>query len=873
MIMDGTDVAYAGHQKGGLCPSENSMQKSTSRVASFYLPLVAICVFLSALSTAAQAPLPDSPSIEAEAHALVAKLTLQQKIKMLAGDGGTAAIPSISLPHFKMSDGPAGVRVWGPTTVYPSGMALAATWDPNLARREGERLGRDARARNVNFLLGPGINIARSPISGRNFEYLSEDPFLNAAIAVPYIEGVQAQGVIATVKHFALNNQEFNRHNASSDVDERTMREIYLPAFEAAVTKAHVDAVMDSYNLVNGVHATENEWLNVEVLKHDWGFQGILMSDWDSTYNGIAAAKHGLDLEMPSPEFMNAKNLLPALRSGELRESTLDDKVLRLIRTELRYGFTRRPQFDSAESTYSVGDRAIALQGALESITLLKNEGHLLPLDPKKIKSVAVIGPDAFPAIIGGGGSSDASAFEPVSILAGIADLLGPNIKILYSRGVPDVPSVLRDTLWEGSVKVETFHSRDFSGVPIVTTTQHIANWHPYQPSPQDVDRNPRSIRYTTSFRTAKAGSYLLVAAAPREDSFEVEINGRRVLAQGDSLVHTPTYKSVELAANQTIDIEAKYLPYYSGVSFALGMVYDPGILSPERAAALADVAIVAVGFSPATEGEGHDRTFALPPWQDELIDKVAAANPHTIVTYTGGGSVDTHLWLDKVPVLLHTFYPGQEGGRAVADILFGKHNPEGKLPITFDRSWKENPSEPYYYPVSDADTSLKETRADGSPVTYRIQHIKYGDKLMVGYRYWTTTGKHPLFPFGFGLSYTDFRFSNLQVPARARSGSTVAVAFDISNTGKVAGAEVVQLYVCDPSAKSRRPERELKGFQKVDLAPNATQHVVFTLGARAFSYWDESAHKWRIDPGKFVIRVGDSSEETPLHADLTLYE
>jgi beta-glucosidase len=290
-----------------------------------------------------------------------------------------------------------------------------------------------------------------------------------------------------------------------------------------------------------------------------------------------------------------------------------------------------------------------------------------------------------------------------------------------------------------------------------------------------------------------------------------------------------------------------------------------------KKFAAAADVVVLAVGFSPDTESEGQDRAFALPWGQDALIDTVAQANPHTIVTLTGGGGADTRRWLAKVPALLHTYYPGQEGGTAVAEILFGKRNPEGKLPVSFDRTWDENPSAPWYYPVKGDDTALHVTQPGMKPVDVVISHVKYDDKLMVGYRYWTTTGKHPLFPFGFGLSYTTFSFSRLQVPATAASGSTVSVSFDVTNTGSVAGAEVAQLYVSDPSAKATRPERELKGFAKVRLAPGETQHVTLSLDARAFSYWDTAAHKWTIDPGKFVIRVGDSSENTPLHSDLNL--
>jgi len=721
----------------------------------FLLPVYSILALVFAsisplcLELRAQAPVPDSPDLSAQAHALLSKLTLEQKIELLGGIDNmfTRPMPAIGLPRFKMSDASVGVRTWGPTTAYAGGSALAASWDTDLARKLGEALGRDARARNVNFLLGPGVNIARSPLSGRNFEYLSEDPFLNSALVVPFIEGVQSQGVIATVKHYALNDQEFNRHNASSDVDERTMREIYLPTFEAAVTKAHVDAVMNSYNLVNGVHATQNDFLNLKVLKGEWGFEGILMSDWDSTYDGVAACNNGLDLEMPSPKFMNAGNLLPAVRAGQVKESTIDEHVLRLLRAELRYGFTARPQFDPADSTYSVADRALALEEALDSITLLKNDGRLLPLDLWKIKNIAIIGPDAYPAVTGGGGSSEAHAFEPISILTGIAN---------SSPG------------WA---------------------------W----------------IRFTG------------LAGLPGPD------------------MHV----------------------FYSASM--------PDTDAEKKAVAQADVVIVAVGFDAKTEREDHDRTFTLPAGQDALIEQAVRLNPRTIVLLTGGGGMDVSRWIDKVPALLHVYYPGQEGGTAVGMILFGQRNPEGKLPVSFDRSWDANPSAKWYYGDPKDNTTLHTTGEDGKPLDYTIEHIKYGDKLMVGYRYWTTTGGHPLYPFGYGLSYTTFAFSKLDAPASAAAGATVSVSFDVTNTGNVAGADVAQLYVSDPSAHVDRPERELKGFAKVRLAPGETRHVTLSLDARAFSYWDEAAHKWTIDPGKFVIRVGDSSENTPLSAEIGL--
>ena len=837
-------------------------------------PLLSVCL-LAAVHASGQAPVPDSPAIEAKARAMLAKLTIEQKIELLGGQDGmyTHAAPSIDLPRFKMSDASVGVRTWGPTTAYAGGVALAATWDTDFARRLGMGLGKDARARGVNFLLGPGVNIARSPIAGRNFEYLSEDPFLNATMVVPFIQGVQSQGVIATVKHYALNNQEYNRHNVNVDVDERTMREIYLPAFEAAVTKGQVDAVMNSYNLINGAHATQNEYLNLKVLKGDWGFQSILMSDWDATYDSVGAANNGLDLEMPSPRFMNADGLVAAVNNGSVKESTIDDKVLRLFRTALRYGFLDRPQWDPADSTYSVADRAIALDGARESITLLKNDGGLLPLNPAKIKTIAVIGPNAWPAVPGGGGSSEARAFEPVSTLTGIANLLGPDVHVLYTRGLPEMNELFRNTHWEGGVKMEVFSNDTFSGRPETGAFQNFAGFQQERRRPSD--NTPHSIRYTALYKAAQAGKYLLLAASESwgGDEFTVKADGKELATPPHAEGQVPPFWTLDLKAGQTLTVTAECVPHSPGVRFGLGIAYEPALISPDvkAIAAAADAVVVAVGFAPPTEGEGYDRTFALPWGQDALIETVAAANPRTVVALTGGGGMDVRRWLDKVPALLHTWYPGQEGGTAIAEIVFGKHNPEGKLPVSFDRSWEENPSAPYYYPIKGADKTLHVTEPGRAPVDYVVPTVKYKDGLMVGYRYWTTTGKHPLYPFGFGLSYTTFSFSKLEVPEIAASGVTVPVSFDVTNTGNVAGAEVAQLYVSDPSSKATRPERELKGFEKVRLAPGETKRVTLNLDARAFSYWDEAAHKWTIDPGKFVIRVGDSSENTPLSAELTL--
>jgi beta-glucosidase len=852
-------------------PSQNiATAQSFARIAlstalfAFAAMTPAFTLAQSGPVTVITGPVADTPEIEANAHAILARLSLEDKIKLLGGEDGmfTKAIPSADLPRFKMSDGPLGVRTFGPTTAYAGGAALAATWDPEVARQVGIGLGRDARARGVDFLLGPGVNIARSPVSGRNFEYLSEDPYLNAHMVVPYIEGVQSEGVSATVKHFAANNQEYDRHNVDSVVDERTLREIYLPAFEAAVNVAHVTAVMNSYNLLNGVHATQNEFLNLKVLKGEWNFQGVLMSDWDSTYSSLGAANNGLDFEMPYAKFMNEKELLPLVKSGKIKESAIDDKIMRLLRVALRYhwiGPDARPQYVDSMPIYSVADRAVAFEGARESITLLKNEGKFLPFDPAKVKTIAVIGPNAWPAVTGGGGSSQAQAFEPVSILTGLSNLAYQNgINVLYDRGLSSVGSIFAGTWFDGNVRVETFSGHEFAGKGVASTQPQINDFH--EAAWDATDPNPRSLRYTATYKPAQSGKYIFVAAASGEDSYTIKVDGKQLLEQIHREGQNPLSTTIELTAGQPIHIVADYVPYTPGVRLAIGLATEASLIS-NRALALAksaDAVVLSVGFDPSTESEGMDRTFELPWGQDALIEAITAVNPHAAVVLTGGGAADTHRWLDKVPALLLTYYPGQEGGTAIAGVLLGKLNPEGHLPVTFDRDWKENPSYPYYY-------SHKE--ADG------IEHVHYKDGLMVGYRYWTTTGKHALYPFGYGLSYTAFAFSNLKLPETVKVGGHVSVTFDVANTGSMAGADVAQLYISEPGAKVQRPERELKGFQKVRLAPGETKHVTLDLDPRSFSYWDEASKAWKMDAAKFTIHIGDSSESTPLEGSITAVE
>ena len=809
----------------------------------------------------AQGPIPDSPAVEQQVNSLLARLTLQQKLELLGGVDSmyTHAEPSIGLPQLKMSDDSLGVRTWGPDTSYAANIALAASWDPSLAGQIGTALGRDARARGVNFILGPGVNIYRAPMDGRNFEFMGEDPYLASRMVVPWIKGVQSQDVIATVKHFDANNAEYDRHNINAIISEQALHEIYLPAFRAAVEQGHVGAVMDSYNLVNGEHSTQNKELNIGILRKRWGFKGILMSDWVATYSTVGAANGGLDLEMPFAEYMSPKKLSAAIQSGQVSVATINDKVRNILRDAVRWGFLNHDQLDTSVPRDDFQDTQVALREALESITLLKNDGHLLPLNPARVRTLAIIGPDAWP-MPEAGGSSHVTPYNSTSFLTGLVRYGGETIKVLYLQGLPTTRELFQQTKWEvpangskwNAVKVETFDNPNFTGTPEVHTEPAMDAYVAQEWTPPAKVR--RSIRMTAEFMPKTTGQYIVVAGAGGSDRYQVMVNGNQVLEETEHEGQAPLSAEIPLTAGQTAHIEVKYWPDASYPRFGMGIVAAGKVVDPEAAkiAAQSDAAVVAVGFDHATESEGFDRSYALPWGQQELINTVAKANKNTIVALVAGGAVATQGWLNNVPALLQTWYPGQEGGVALAQILFGEHDPEGHLPMSWAKSWKDNPTYHYYY---------------GPKVPWgQVEPVKYGEGVFLGYRYYTTYDKQPLFPFGFGLSYTTFQYSNLQVtPAAASPAGGIQVSFDVTNTGDRAGADVAQVYVGDPSAKIKRPVEELKGFEKVRLEPGQTQHVVVTLDHRALAYWSEAKRGWEVDPGKFTVFAGDSSENLPL--------
>jgi beta-glucosidase len=827
-----------------------------------------------------------STDVERRTNEILEQMTLEEKLDLLGGVAGfdVRGVPRLGVPQMATADGPFGVRRYVRANVMAGGIGLAATWNTDLARQFGNEIGRDARARGVHFYLAPGVNIYRSPLNGRNFEYLGEDPFLAARMAVPLIQGVQSQGVAATVKHFVGNDSEFLRHASDSVIDERTLREIYLPAFEAAVKEARVAVVMDSYNRVNGEHMTQNRRLNVDLLKGEWGFDGVLMSDWDATYDALAAANAGLDLEMPSGKQLNRNALIPLLRAGKILPATIDDKVRRILRTAARLGWLDRDQQDLSIPLYNPQGRRAALQTAREAMVLLKNDRQVLPLDSTKVRTLAVIGPNAYPAVPHAGGSATVAPFKTVSFLEGLSERLGSSADVHWARGIPDLHSTANNTIFyttaageRPGVTVEIFDNPTLSGTPLsVHVAQHFQQGVPLDFTPLatgEMDRSllapvrPISMRWT-GFHTPRSSG--------KHDVF-VQFGGfgRGVghrLYLDDKLVSDHWNMKHAAVEQLQLDLEARphkivleYRGEVGGINgtepfVRLGVVPKGSWVNPtaEQIARRADVVVLAVGFDTSTELEDWDRTFSLPPGQNELIRKILAANSNTIVVLTSGGGVDMTEWLDQTPALLQAWYPGQEGGTALAEILFGDVNPSGKLPVTFERRLQDNPTYGNYYPNADDN------------------RVRYAEGVFVGYRGYERNGTQPQFAFGHGLSYTTFVYRDLQVkarPAAARTGADVLydATFTITNTGKRAGAAVPQVYVAERHPQVARPPKELKGFAKLMLQPGESRSVTVPLDGRAFSYYDVQTRKWRAHAGDFSILIGSSSAQIELEAQVML--
>jgi beta-glucosidase len=821
---------------------------------------------------------PPSPDVERRVQSLLDRLELDEKLLLLGGKPGrggaqansaTFPIERVGLPELRMADGPMGVHWWcDASTAYPAGIAAAASFDTALWYELGAALGRDCRARGVHILLAPGVNIYRAAYCGRNFEYAGEDPFLSSRVGVEYIRGLQDQGVSATIKHFAVNFMEYARHTASSDVDERTLHEIYLPAFKAAVTEAGSGALMTAYNLVNGVHCSEHPGLILDILKRDWKFDGVAMSDWLSTYSVAAAANAGLDLEMPTADMFSIEKLKAALAAGEVSMATIDDKVRRLLRLAVCFGWLDHEQRDASIPNDDPATAQVALEVARRGIVLLENRDGFLPLDPQKPRTIAVLGPYAHPAVIGGGGSSYTPPHRAISLLEGLKQL-APNAEILHAPGPDPNPQrgVFAESRFECSAGpglwAEYFDNNFLEGEPLVRRVDERIDfaWG-IRPPADGITEKQFSVRWTGAIRPERSGAHAFYSRS-HDSQYRVLVDGKAVIDTWDTPRNGPLRGELVLEAGKSyaLTVEYRKTRFFSGMQ--LGWQFtDGGAAETARCVALArraDVAIVTAGWDNVSEAEGFDRDFAMNPEIENMLIEVAAAQPNTVVVLTAGGNLDMSGWVDRVRGVLHAFYPGQAGGQALAEILFGAVNPSGKLPATFEKRAEDRGSFSSYF-----DT-------DGSG------RIELSDGIFSGYRYFDREGIEPRYPFGFGLSYTRFNYSDLRLSserlaaARLLAGESLGVSLRVANTGHRAGAEVVQVYVRDVASSLPRPPKELKGFARLTVEPGQSGEARIELGRGAFEYYDPARRGWVLEPGEFEILVAASASDVRLRARLTI--
>jgi beta-glucosidase len=798
---------------------------------------------------------------------LLLQLTLDEKISMLAGADlwHSVAIPRLGIPQFKVTDGPNGARgAWGslasPSVATPVGIALGATWNPDLIEKVGNVLGDEVKAKGAHILLAPTVNIHRNPIAGRNFECYSEDPFLSGMIASAYIKGIQDQGVGACIKHFIANEQEFERFSISSEVDERTLREIYLEPFRIAIRNSDPWAVMSSYNRINGVYACEYDHSLLEILKGEWDYKGIVMSDWFGTYDE-AVPTSGLDLEMPGPaRWMASEVVKKALDNGTLTEELLNDKVRRLLGVLEKSGLFENPTLNAEKGEDKPQHRKIIRQAAREAIVLLKNDGTL-PL--KKIKSIAIVGPYADKVQILGGGSSSVNPHYVVTPFDGIKNRVGSKVKVDYAPGCfihKNLPAPARGTLStaDGRVglRLSIFNGTECLGPAVYTEVTSRVQHDWFNRSVPNTNQEEFSVRMEGFFTPKESGMHSLALSAI--GWCKLYLDDKVIIDHtADSDMGKQLTKDLKLEGGKSYAIKVEY--YWKGDvrfrSVALG--HQPPqakdlIAEAVKLAKKADVVVIVAGLNKEWESEGFDRVdMKLPGVQNELIEKIAKTNKNTVVVMNVSSPVEMP-WIDRVPAVLQLWYNSQEQGNALADILFGDENPSGKLPITFPVRLQDNPAY-INYPGENG-------------------KVRYGEGIFVGYRYYDKKEVTPLFPFGHGLSYTSFKYSSLRVSAKSiTSGESLKVKVDLTNTGKVAGMEVVQLYVRDVRSTFARPEKELKAFQKVELKPGQKKTVTFTLDREAFWYFDTSRNAWSVEPGEYELFAGASSRDIRVSAKVML--
>ncbi|HWV20174.1 MAG TPA: glycoside hydrolase family 3 C-terminal domain-containing protein [Devosia sp.] len=801
---------------------------------------------------------------------LLSEMTLEEKVSILSGEDfwSVPAIERLGIGKLRVTDGPNGARGGGSliggvkSASFPVGIAIGATWNVPLAEEIGAALADEVKSKGAHMLLAPTVNIHRSVTNGRNFECYSEDPFLSAELAVGYIEGLQGQGIGATIKHFVGNESEIERTTMSSEIDERSLREIYLVPFEWAVKKAGTWGVMSSYNRLNGTFTSEHNWLLTTVLRSEWGYDGIVMSDWFGSHSTAETVNAGLDLEMPGPARDRGQKLIDAVNAGDVSAETLDKRVTAMLRLMERVGSLddHRPHQEQANDRPE--HRALIRRAGAEAAVLLKNDGAL-PLKPES--RIAVIGPNARRAQIMGGGSAQLNAHYRVSPWQGLVAQLGED-RLSYAAGCGNDRF---EPLLRGSLAVDYFANEKLAGEPVHTGAMEDAQafWIG-NVAEGKVDPLHFSARIRGTFTPEKSGTHrvgiysagftkVFVDGKLVADAWTNWAKGRTFFEEGCDEVVGTVHMEAGRAYDVVIEFATKDFAALGLAAFACGIglpLGDADIAEAVRAARNADTAVVFIGRNGEWDTEGSDLPgIELPGRQNELVAAVAEANPNTVVVLQTGGPVEMP-WIDSVRAVLQAWYPGQEAGNAIADVLTGSAEPGGRLPQTFPVRWADNPAHSQdreVYPGLDG-------------------KVRYEEGIFVGYRHYDRLGMTPLFPFGFGLGYTSFTVSDLTIDDSAfEADGTVTATITVTNTGTRAGSTVVQLYVSDTESSSPRPAKELKAFAKIALEAGASRQVTLSVDARSFAFFRTEAKHWLVEAGEYTLLVGQSSADLPLTATI----
>ena len=816
---------------------------------------------------------------------LVRSLSIDEKAALTAGVDGwhASGAASLGLGQMHTSDGPNGVRGMSfppgsSATCTPCGTALGATWDVGLVAELASLIGAEAKRGGVSYVLGPVLNLVRSPLGGRDFECLSEDPVLAARLGAAYVTGMQAEGVAATPKHFVANDAESHRTTVDCIVDERTLREVYLLPFEAAA-EAGTWSMMSAYNRVNGVYCSDHLHLVRDILRGEWAWDGVLMSDWFATHDTIAGALAGMDLEMPGPSRSMGAALAAAVRSGAIDESMLDAKAHRILRLASRVGALPSPDgksapanFDPTEPTRLSTPEAAALvrRAAADSFVLLANDG-ILPIQASRLRRVAVIGPNAAKPCIQGGGAANIRVPYAVTPLDGLRAGLPADVEIVHEPGgrterfLPSLAMLdVHDLTGAPGLSVDFFRGQEPTGEPVERWQTVSAELHLFGDLPVGLPQNDFSVRVSTWLTADRAGSYAIAMRG---------LGGRRLLVDGVLVadewdapagIDTATALfegkehggTLELEAGRRVLVQAELHSREDAPSLLAIGCRPPEDIDPVgravAAAAAAEVAIVVVGTDDTWDTEGRDRnSVTLPGSQDELVRRVAAANPRTVVVVNAGAQVALP-WAGEVAALVYSWLPGQEFGNALADVLLGRAEPGGRLPVTIA--------------VHSGDYPALNTTPNASG------KLVYGEGLDIGYRHFDSASIDPHFCFGHGLGYTDFEFESLDLAADGKvEGEPLELRIRVCNAGARPGKEVVQVYVADLESSVARPLRELKGFAVVRLGPGESAEIGMALSDRDLAFWDTERDGWRVEPGRFEIQVGRSSGDIRLRAEVDL--